>query len=195
MRKQERLDEPAALQHEATTWTEGWVRQQAEGKAWRWPVRDKQPLNQILLPTLRKQTSSHCSFCDGFPVASLSIETIEHFFPKSSFPERAFDWRNLFYSCTRCQAAKKERFDPKILKPDESDYDFSRYFICDYTTGRIEPNPSATLEDQQRAETTIHHYKLNDAFLPDERRRWLQIWSRMDPNTELDDFAYRDFLA
>lgn len=195
MRKQIRLEEPAALRDGATQWAETWATNQAEGKPWRWPVKDKQPVNQLILPTLRQQTASHCSFCDGFPVAALSVETIEHFIPKSTFPRKAFEWGNLFYCCTRCQAAKKERFDPNILKPDESDYDFSRYFICDFTTGKIGPNPTASSGEQQRAQTTITHYKLNDGILPDERRRWLQIRSRSVSGSELDDFAYRDFLS
>lgn len=195
MRPQERLEEPAALRDGANKWAETWVRNQAEGKSWRWPVKDGLPINQLILEPLRKQTASHCSFCDGFPVAALSVETIEHFYPKSSFPEKAFEWRNLFYCCTRCQAAKKERFDIGILKPDETDYDFRRYFTCDYTTGEIGPNPTAGPDDQQRAQTTIEHYKLNDGILPGERRRWLQFRQHDRSGAELDDFAYRDFLS
>ncbi|GAA5122465.1 hypothetical protein JIN84_10050 [Luteolibacter yonseiensis] len=194
MRKQVRQEEPPVLKNGAVTWAASWSASRSEGKPWRWPVKDGIPVNQWILEPLRIQTASHCSFCDGFPVAAVSIETIEHFHPKSTFPEKAFEWGNLFYCCTRCQGAKKERFDPGILKPDEGEYDFARYFIFDYTTGEISPNPISTTEEQQRAFITIEHYKLNDGILPQERRRWLQI-RRKIPEGELDDFAYRDFLS
>ena len=128
-------------------------------------------------------------------MAALSVETIEHFYPKSSYPDRAFEWRNLFYCCTRCQAAKKESFDIGILKPDEADYEFRRYFTCDYTTGKIGPNFTADPDDQQRAETTIAHYKLNDGILTGERRRWLQFRQQDRSGADTDDFAYRDFIS
>ena len=175
MRSQERLEEPVALRDGANKWTERWIQNHAEGKPWRWPVKNDLAINQIILEVLRTQTSRHCSFCDGFPFAATSVETIEHFYPKCSFPEKAFEWANLFYCCTRCQAAKKERFNIGILKPDEADYDFRRYFSCDYTTGEMTPNSTASWDDQQRAETTIEHYKLNDGTLSGERRRWLQF--------------------
>ena len=70
MRKQERLGEPAALRDGATQWTATWIGKQNEKKPWRWPVKDGYPINQLLLEPLRKQTASHCSFCDGFPVAA-----------------------------------------------------------------------------------------------------------------------------
>jgi uncharacterized protein (TIGR02646 family) len=106
MRKQERLEEPAALKSGKTKWTETWITNHAAKKPWRWPVKDGKAINQIILGTLREQTLEHCSFCDGFPVASLSVETIEHFYPKSSFHQKAFEWENLFYCCTR-QRRKK----------------------------------------------------------------------------------------
>ena len=195
MRKQDRLEVPVALRDGASKWAETWTLNHKVGKTWRWPVKDGMPINQTILEPLRTQTASHCSFCDGFPVGSLSVETIEHFYPKSSFPEKAFEWSNLFYCCTRCQAAKKERFDPRILKPDDADYDFSRYFICDYTTGEIRPNSISSLEDQQRAFTTIVHYGLNDGVLPQERRRCLEIRRGNQSRMEPDDFPYRDFFC
>ncbi len=195
MRKQDRLEEPAALRDGAAQWTAVWIGKQNEKKPWRWPVKDGQSINLLLLEPLRKQTANHCSFCDGFPVESLSVETIEHFHPKSSIPEKAFEWRNLFYCCTRCQAAKKENFDPLLLKPDEPDYVFNRYFICDYTTGRINPNPRSNEADQKRAETTITLYDLNGASRPESRRMTLRHWRNESEGAMLDEFAFRDFIC
>jgi uncharacterized protein (TIGR02646 family) len=193
VRKQDRLEEPAVLRDGAVKWAEAWVKNHSKGKSWRWPIKDGTPVNQPILAVLKEQSARHCSFCDGFPVDSLSVETIEHFYPKSVYPGRAFEWKNLFYCCTRCQAAKKERFDDALLKPDEAGYEFGRYFVCDYTTGRIEPNPASSSDEQQRALATIDLYQLNSASLPDERKRAVVFRSKM-PDESIDDFAYRFFL-
>jgi uncharacterized protein (TIGR02646 family) len=195
MRKQERLEEPADLKNGKAKWTEAWIANHAAKKAWRWPKKGGQEVNKIILLTLREQTLQHCSFCDGFPVPSISVETIEHFYPKSSFHDKAFEWGNLFYCCTRCQAAKKEAFDPMLLKPDEADYEFARYFICDFTTGKICPNPTASPSDQKRAITTIDLYQLNGPSRPEHRKRTLRLWQNDTDAVEVDDFPYRDFLA
>lgn len=196
MRKQDRLAEPEILLNGKRDWNAAWVTNANEGKAWRWPVKDGIPLNQHILPLLTSQSSSHCSFCDGYPLEARSPETIEHFKPKAKnhFPELAFEWDNLFYCCTRCQKYKGENFDPLLLKPDEQNYQFTKYFICDYTSGNIRPNPHAGLLDQRRAEITIQIYGLNSGSLPGERLRWIGFWQNDNTGASLDEFSFRDFI-
>ena len=76
-------------------------------------------------------TQRHCAFCDG-PLGIESRETVEHFRPKSKFPELAFAWENLFPCCDVCQSHKGERFDLHLLKPDDDDYHFERYFVVNF---------------------------------------------------------------
>jgi uncharacterized protein (TIGR02646 family) len=124
-------------------------------------------------------------------VDSASVETIEHFRPKSSFPRQAYQWSNLYYCCTHCQQ-KGAQFDEALLRPDDPDYEFDRYFRWDYTTGRIEVNELGTQEQQHRASVTIEFYHLNEAH-PGWRKRELRkrFQGRSDP---IDDFAYRHYI-
>jgi uncharacterized protein (TIGR02646 family) len=108
----------------------------------RWAVYQKQKVNARLLPVLREMTKRHCSFCD----CHLRRETIEHFRPAAKYPLESYLWSNLFICCFDCQA-KYDEFDDKLLKPDDDDYEFKRYFFYDYTTGEIKPNKRASLAD------------------------------------------------
>ena len=59
-------------------------------------------------------------------------------------------------------------------------------------TGAIFPNPKASSENQERAKKTIEVYGLDEA--PRRRMRKLEArkWSA---GSNLDDFAYRDYVA
>lgn len=190
MKSQSRLDEPSLLREGVATWTASWINRQQQGKPWRWPVKEGQPINRILVPILKTQTAHHCSFCDSFPIDSVSIETIEHFKPKSRFPEEAFHWSNLFYCCTRCQDSKREDYSELLLKPDAADYNFSRYFFCDFTTGILQPNPQAPADDQLRALITLQLYGLNSNGRPEDRKRWIAR-NAIQTDEHPDDRPYR----
>lgn len=194
MREQTRGECPSFLAEKKEIWTNKWIARSADGKTWSWPSNDKKKINQHLISPLRIQNQRHCSFCDGYPLNVTSLETIEHFRPKGAglFPELAFDWDNLFYCCQVCQKEKLEKFDEKLLKPDEPDYTFSKYFTFDFTTGEILTNSSATPEFKQRAEVTISLYGLNLA----ERKlhRLQELRSNRLEEFPLEDLPYRDFL-
>jgi len=138
-------------------------------------------------------TQAHCAFCDG-PVGVESRETVEHFRPKSRFPELAYQWENLFPCCDMCQSKKLERFDPALLKPDEADYAFERYFVANYLTGKVEPLPGLDDTTKKRAEVTIAMYGLNIEARKIARIREWESYCR-DAAPCLDDYSYRFFLA
>jgi len=194
MRKLTRVDAPAFLLEKWEEWGIHWEERRAgnPNAAFHWHVIDGEPINQRLLPLLKSQTQDHCSFCDGYPVNSVSVETIEHFRPKITFPRDAYSWGNLFYCCTHCQQ-KGAQFEEALLKPDEADYEFDRYFRWDFITGEIKVNEKASLPDQNRAAITIDMYHLNE-FHPEWRRRELRKRSQ-GTNDPLDDFSYRHFIS
>ena len=142
-----------------------------------WPTFQKKRLNQILLSILAsetKMTKNHCSYCDGFPLGALSRQTIDHFQPKETYPELAFEWTNLFLCCDRCQEVKQSNYTEALIKPDDSSYRFEDFFLFNYHTGEIEVNPFANDNKKQRAEATLSLLDLNDAkrqLLPSERLR------------------------
>jgi uncharacterized protein (TIGR02646 family) len=193
MRKFKRKPEPPFLTVNWENWGIEWEKRRLENPntVFHWHVIDGEIVNQKLLPLLKAQTQDHCSFCDAFPVNSASVDTIEHFRPKSEFPREAYKWVNLYYCCTHCQQ-KGANFDQALLSPDAIDYQFDRYFRWDFTTGELLVNEQAALEDQTRACITITFYKLNINHPKWRKRELRKRWQ--GENDPLDDFAYRDFV-
>lgn len=195
MRKLVRPETPAILREHGDHWNEQWKRRKTENPAakFAWYRHENRSVRDWILPDLSRMTNEHCSFCDRYTVEP---ESVEHFRPKSDhrFLHLAYSWENLFFCCGQCQTHKLEQWDDDLISPDASDYSFSRYFVFDWTTGAMSPNPTASPSDQTRAETTIRIYGLDTV----ERRRFrlmeLRKWERTNA-TSVDDFAYRDFIA
>lgn len=164
--------------------------------AFQWKTHQGQRVNALILQAFGV-LADHCAFCGGFPLGRTARQTLEHFRPVSRHPRLAYVWHNLFVCCDRCQSAKRDRFDKKLLKPDAGDYTFERYFLVNYRTGEIEINPVAADTDQQRAQLTIELYKLNEHGRPQSRlleyRKYQTLVATGDYT--LDDFSYRFFLV
>lgn len=71
-------------------------------------------IKEKLLPNYRhteikdalfRSSNNKCAFCESKPGESGNIE-VEHFFPKSIYPEKTFEWENLLPSCRKCNEAK-----------------------------------------------------------------------------------------
>ena len=147
---------PEVLTERAARWTAALLARRADDVAatFYWPEVDGIAVNQLVLPTLLRMTARHCAYCDHFELGDGSRETIDHFRPKSTFPEHAYAWENLFPACDQCQQHKSEDFHDDLLRPDSLDYRFDRYFLFNSRTGMIEVNPRASEVDQRRAAHT-----------------------------------------
>lgn len=191
MHKLNRLPQPVCLEANAAKWTDAFAaaRQQNPKYQFRWPQPD---CYQSVRKRLLEMTKTHCAFCDGL-LGAESRETVEHFRPKSQFQSLAYQWDNLFPCCDMCQSQKREQFDDGLLKPDETDYAFMRYFVVNFKTGEIEPSPHADEPLQNRAKVTIQIYGLN---LPARSSARIREWEHFcrDPEAKLDDYNYRFFL-
>lgn len=147
-------------------------RRKNEGFIFQWPQVRNQKLNQLLLPDLKGQTDSHCSYCDGFPLKS-GERTIDHFKPKSEFPLEVCCWENLYLACTHCQSAevKGDKYDERLLRPDEETYQFEEYFYYDYTTHQIKVLQYISEEKQLRASITMEILAFNNLTMIECRRQ------------------------
>lgn len=106
--------------------------------------------------------SSHykCAFCECKPGESGHIE-VEHFEPKSLYPELAFEWDNLLPSCRRCNEVKSDTdtrtnpiINPAIEDPEQ---------LLTYSFLRIKPLAGSGQEC--KAQRTIDVCNLNCARL------------------------------
>lgn len=71
---------------------------------------------------LRVALTNKCTFCECKPAESGNIE-VEHFAPKSIYPDLTFDWDNFLPSCRKCNEAKTD-FDTikePIVNPSKID--------------------------------------------------------------------------
>lgn len=166
-----------------------------------WHQSGGQGVNKILEPFLISMTNNHCAFCDGTPFGHMSPFTIEHFRPKHLFKKLAFHWHNLFPCCYVCQAASNKAwrtsFNKAVLKPDDSNYQFSKYFVADFASGRIEVNPTSSASDQNRAQVTIDAYDLNAEIKCKLRASVIKQFKdgiNENPPKTLDDFSFRFFI-
>ena len=110
--------------------------------------------------------SSHhkCAFCECKPGESSNIE-VEHFEPKSLYPELAFDWNNLLPSWRKCNEAKLDfdtRVSPIINPAVEDPETLLTYFFL-----RVTPLPGSG--EEAKAQNTIDVCNLNCERLYDAR--------------------------
>jgi hypothetical protein len=65
-----------------------------------------------LIPKLRdvllEEFDHQCAYCDSTLQASMGH--VDNFYPKSLFPEKAFQWINLILACQVCSIAKGTKF-------------------------------------------------------------------------------------
>ncbi|EXJ14457.1 hypothetical protein D779_2598 [Imhoffiella purpurea] len=82
--------------------------------------------------------TERCMYCEDSHGSD-----IEHFWPKSHYPEQMFVWRNLLLCCTECGRLKGTRFpldetdDPLLLDPTSEDP--WQHLDFDPETGNIVP--------------------------------------------------------
>jgi uncharacterized protein (TIGR02646 family) len=139
-----------------------------------------------------------CQYCEDS-----AADEIEHVWPKTFYPEKAFLWRNYLYSCGQCNGTFKraqwavigadgqwhvlgrKKGEIPMPPPDGSPAfidphidDPLEFMALDFETGRFEPIAEEGTEAYQRAEYTIAVLGLNERdFLTRARRN-----------------AYRDYL-
>ena len=202
MSPQKREAPPEILTRLGARWTAKFISRRANkpGSPFYWPAIPAaertsrlERLNHRLIEILKRQTLNCCSFCGRRPVESKSIE---HHKPKSRYPEDAYAWTNLFYCCSLCQGRKRETWHAHLLKPDDPDYTFARYFQWNFLTGHLEPSDSANREDRKAAQLTICLYNLNNSELRLCRRRARNAWLKCDQSPEdLEDSDHPNYIT
>lgn len=64
---------------------------------------------------------SKCVYCES-KLSHITYGDIDHFKPKSIYPEKAVEWENLLLSCEICNRTfKKETDDPKLINPTKDE--------------------------------------------------------------------------
>lgn len=152
----------------------------------------RRTLRPAIRDALAEMTQERCAYCDGDLRHGTAEEHIDHFRPKSrpEFYALVCAWENLFLVCSPCNKAKGNSWHDLLLKPDELDFRFNRYFSYAYDTDRLEPNLASSAEDVARARRTIELLKLNAPKHCTSRKRVRELFAKL-AEEERQDLSYR----
>lgn len=127
-----------------------------------------------------EMTKGKCVFCESI-INETTYLNIEHFKPKSKFPDLTFDWNNLFPSCLMCNNGKDKDVDghpADLVNPLAEDPE--QYFT--YKELKICARDSAP--NSQKANDTIINCKLQRNSLIIERSKILTQFYEYEDNLE-----------
>lgn len=182
MIKVARTEKPIVLVSNAENWTKEYLvarENYIESKT----IENKNALNSIekkynqeeVKTSLKIMFHKKCAFCESH-ITHINYGQIEHFKPKSKYPELCFDWNNFLLSCAICngKSNKSNKFPledengPFINPVDEEPTDFLK-FEYDSLTKRF-----LILPKNERAFVTIKELGLNRDDLVDFRTNELK---------------------
>jgi len=131
-----------------------------------WADFSSEEKNQIR-DALLDMTGGRCAYTGKKIDKELAV--IDHFIPLKI--NQSSDWNNLYVVNPITEQLKNDKYDEKLIRPDEDDYEFDRYF--DFDKSYIIPNPNANSYDKKRAEITINTFGLNHENILSDRSREL----------------------
>ena len=103
---------------------------------------------------------------------------VDHFRPKSRFPERVYMWSNWIFSCHTCNGLKLEKWpvsgyvNPCAISHTERP---ECYIEFDTTTGEMVPKGGLSTARNNRAWNMIDDFHLNEFYHLKVRRKWLEV--------------------
>jgi uncharacterized protein (TIGR02646 family) len=200
MRPLLRQAEPPQLTNGFEKWTRNWVvkrklKPPGDWNGWPRTGMPRKPLNQWLTPVLSGMTGGKCSFCDTM-VEPASLHEVEHYLAKTTHPDQAFAWANLYLICHGCNTLKNDTVAPGAMRPDENCHDevrryrFEACYRYHQGSGRITTNPMCRREVRIRALATLRLYRLNRRGLCNARIQALADARELTSPSPLRPYLY-----
>ncbi len=108
---------------------------------------------------LFKMSNGKCCYCEVKLAEEGKDMHVEHFHPKSKYPDEVVSWKNLLPSCKRCNGSKsihdtyeEEIINPSVDNPKDYLYMANYWYKCKATNEK----------DRKKAKDTIDVLSLND---------------------------------
>jgi uncharacterized protein (TIGR02646 family) len=187
MHKLHRGEAPSCLKQHHRNSGNDWKRVSPEDKTEIWEALQAMQLDR-------------CAYCESKITAPK--QHIEHFRPRSRFPQKTFDWSNLFGSCNDQEHCGKHKDNKScvpsyqttdLIKPDEEEPEKLLLFLSD---GTVAIRRNLAPEDQHRATETIRVFNLNTASLISQRRQAVQGYlSLAEEQSLLSDTDWQEYIA
>jgi hypothetical protein len=109
-----------------------------------------------------------CAYSAQWICSVTGVDTVDHFVPKSTRPDLAYEWSNYRYSSLKLNSRKGER---SILDPFKIG---AGWFVLTFPALLVKPNPDLGDELQEAVHNTIRVLKLNDDdTCVQSRQTWL----------------------
>jgi len=122
-----------------------------------------------VIPDLYDSYSGVCAYCCHWIPRDTGIASVEHFQPKSKFPQRAYDWSNYRLVASRLNSRKLD-FDD-VLDPFTL---MNGWFTLMFPEMLIRPDPALTDAEKEKVIATVDRLKLNDEICIKSRLDWLK---------------------
>lgn len=118
-----------------------------------------------------------CGYCE-----ELCSGEVDHFRPKSGFPEKVYEWSNWVFACHSCNQSKRDRWPrggyvhpcakSASARPD-------KFFDFDTVTTEIMPKSGLSATRRNKAVRTIDDLGLNNIFHLKKRLGWRWVVSEL----------------
>ena len=147
---------PTGLDHVQNAFTPRWVAHYRD----RVGNRPSDEHWRDFIDDLRSRFLGICGYCE-----EASGGGVDHFRPKSKFPELVYAWSNWVFACNSCNNAKNDSWptggyvDPCACSTQERP---ERFFDFNLRTGMIVPKSGLTQEERRKASQTIRGLGLNN---------------------------------
>ena len=151
--------EPDRLKPIRLRYTPAWINYYQKGIGSR-PVDKKwrEFIDELGIPF-----SECCGYCE---VRCKGV--VDHYQPKSQFPQLVYEWANWVFSCHDCNESKGARWPSSGLLDPCSPATFCNKpgycFAYDWKTGEVLPHPDLPRAARARAQITINALSLNLPF-------------------------------
>ncbi|MGA5696766.1 P-loop NTPase fold protein (plasmid) [Bacillus cereus] len=130
-----------------------------------------------LLEYLWEETGGKCVYCETF-LGRIGNGDVDHFFPKSRYPDLTFEWSNMFFACNTCNSLKANK-DPnsfKIVHPSQ-----------DNPSDHLKKNREGVyIPLTEKGSNTINLFRLN-SLKKAEHNMMQRLFDRMTSNPKGED--------
>lgn len=169
--------EPSGVSYYAAEYTLGWVLYFRE-RSGPYPNDDYW---RLFTGDLRARFDNRCGYCericDFHAPTGRKQPTIDHFRPRSRFPDLTYEWTNWIFSCRRCNVDFKQDKWPNTgyVDPceDETTERPDDFFDYDVEKGEVIPKDGLSQSAQRKALVTIRDLGLNERDLVQARLDWI----------------------
>lgn len=138
-------------------------------------VEELPPHWRKCLPHLYDAYKGICAYLCVLIQPGTGARTVDHFAPKSSHRELAYEWSNYRLACSLMNSRKSSFED--VLDPTAVEND---WFILDLSFLQILPNPNLDHPTMVKVQATINRLKLNDADCREAREVYFKAYLDKD---------------